>query len=316
MRYALSRLLQAIPVLLLSSILVFLLVHFAQGDPVRMALGIEASDEAVDAMRRAYGLNQPLWVQYASWLGGVLAGNFGRSVLTGYDVSELLAQRLPATFALAFVAIVFSILLALPLGIVAALNRNRFADHVVTTVTSIAIAVPQFWLGILFILVMAVQLGWFPAGGYVSPLESPFGFARIVFLPALTLSLYIAAALARFIRTSLVDVLQEDYIRTARSKGMAQHTIVIVHALRNALIPAVTVLGVQFGRLLAGTIIVEAVFSWPGLGQLMLSAINNRDFAVVQGALMLFVVLVVASNLITDFLYSIIDPRIRNEAGR
>jgi peptide/nickel transport system permease protein len=307
---------QTVPVLLIASIAVFLLVHFAEGDPVRMALGIEASDEAVAAMRHEYGLDQPLWNQYLSWLGGVVTGDFGRSILTSFMVGDLLFQRLPATFLLALVAIVMSIVIALPMGIIAALNRGRFLDHVVTALTSIAIAVPHFWIGILFILLFSVQLGWLPAGGYISPTDSPAGFLRIVTLPALTLSLYIAAALARFVRASLIDVMQEDYIRTARSKGLGFAGVVAVHAIRNALIPAVTVLGVQFGRLLAGTIIVEAVFSWPGLGQLMLSAINNRDFPVIQGALMLFIVLVVASNLITDLLYSVIDPRIRTDAAR
>lgn len=316
MSFLLNRLGQTIPVLLLASVAVFLLVYFAEGDPVRMALGIEATDEAIAAMRMEYGLDQPLWMQYLRWLGGALTGDFGRSILTTFEVRDLLFQRLPATFLLAAVAVIISVLIALPLGIVAALNRGRLVDHVVTTLTSVAIAVPHFWVGILFILFFSVQLGWFPAGGYVSPVHNLAGFLRIVALPALTLSLYIAAALARFIRASLIDVMQEDYIRTARSKGLSQSSVVLVHAIRNGLIPAVTVLGVQFGRLLAGTIIVEAVFSWPGLGQLMLSAINNRDFPVIQGALMLFILLVVASNLITDVLYSVIDPRIRSEKSR
>jgi peptide/nickel transport system permease protein len=316
MKYVLGRILQAVPVLLLASVIVFMLVQFAAGDPVRMALGLEASPEAIASMRHRLGLDQPLWVQYVGWLTGVLHGDFGTSILNSFPVAVLLQQRFPATLMLALVAICFSVMIALPLGVFAALARGRLFDRLVTTLTSVAIAVPHFWLGILFILVFAVQLGWFPAGGYTSPVDSPARFANVVFLPALTLSLYVAAALTRFIRTSLVDVLQVDYIRTARSKGLGPRAVVIVHALRNALIPAVTVLGVQFGRLLAGTIIVEAVFSWPGLGQLMLSAINNRDAPVVQGVFLLFVVLVVFSNLATDILYSVIDPRIRIDASR
>jgi peptide/nickel transport system permease protein len=205
--------------------------------------------------------------------------------------------------------------IAFPLGILAALHSGRTFDRFVTALTSIAISIPHFWLGILFVLLFAVKLGWFPAGGYAAPTESPARFAQLVFLPALTLSVYIAAALTRFVRTSMVEVLHQDYIRTAHSKGLVPRTIIVRHAVRNALVPAVTVLGVQFGRLLAGTIIVEAIFAWPGLGQLMLGAIHNRDFPVGQGAFLVFVVLVILSNLVTDLLYCVIDPRIRLERG-
>jgi peptide/nickel transport system permease protein len=217
---------------------------------------------------------------------------------------------MPATFALAGVAILFAVAISFPVGIIAAVRHARVFDHVVTILTSVAIAVPHFWLGILLVLLFAVELNWLPAGGYVSPAQSLSRFAQLVVLPALTLSLYIAASLTRFVRTSMLDVLQQDYIRTAHSKGLSPRVVVFVHAARNALLPAATVLGVQFGRLLAGTIIVEAIFAWPGLGQLMLSAINNRDFPVVQGTFLVFVVMVIVSNLVTDVLYSVIDPRI------
>lgn len=315
MSYVARRLLQAVPVLFLASIPVFLIIHLAEGDPVLMLLGVEATTETIEAMRERLGLDQPLWKQYLDWITGVLSGDFGRSVMSSFTVGELLRQRLPATFALAFVAIAFAVIMAFPLGIAAALRHGRLLDRLVTVVTSIAISIPHFWLGILFVLLFAVELRWLPAGGYAAFTESPAEFARLIFMPALTLSIYIAAALTRFVRTSMVEVLHQDYIRTAHSKGLWPRTVILRHAIRNALIPAVTVLGVQFGRLLAGTIIVEAVFAWPGLGQLMLGAIHNRDFPVVQGAFLVFVVLVILSNLITDVLYSVIDPRIRMERG-
>lgn len=310
MRYLVGRLLQILPVMFMASIPVFLIIHLAEGDPVLMLLGVEATTKSIEAMRHRLGLDQPLWQQYVNWIVGILNGNVGRSVMLSFTVHDLLAQRIPATFALAGVAILFAMIMAFPLGIVAAIRRGSVFDHIVTAGTSVAIAIPHFWLGIIFVLLFAVELNWLPAGGYVSPIDSPAKFAQLVFLPALTLSLYIAAALTRFVRTSMSEVLQLDYIRTAHSKGLSPATVILVHAARNALIPAVTVVGVQFGRLLAGTIIVEAIFAWPGLGQLMLSAINNRDFPVVQGAFLVFVVMVIVSNLVTDLLYSLIDPRI------
>lgn len=311
MIFVMRRLLQALPVMFLASIPVFLIIHLAEGDPVLMLLGVEATTETIEAMRERLGLDQPLWKQYMDWISGILVGDFGRSVMSDFTVAELLSQRIPATFSLAVVAILIAVLIALPMGIAAALRRGRWFDYFVTAFTSVAISIPHFWLGILFVLLFAVELNWLPAGGYVAFSDSPTRFMELVFLPALTLSLYISATLTRFIRTAMGEVLTEDYIRTAYSKGLSARPVIVRHAMRNALIPAVTALGVQFGRLLAGTIIVEVIFAWPGLGQLMLGAIKNRDFPVVQGAFLVFIVLVIVSNLITDMLYSVIDPRIR-----
>jgi peptide/nickel transport system permease protein len=313
--YAVRRLLQAIPVLFLASIPIFLIIRLAEGDPVMMLLGVEATRETVQAMRERLGLDQPLWRQYGTWISGVATGNLGRSVMTDFGVAELLRQRLPATFGLAVVALVIGSAVAFPVGIVAALRRGGRLDAAVTAATSVAISIPHFWLGILLVLLFALKLGWVPAGGYVAPSVDPVRYLRLVALPALTLALYIAAILARFSRASMAEVLHQDYVRTAHAKGLSVRTVVLKHALRNALAPAVTVLGVQLGRLMAGTIIVEVIFAWPGLGQLILGAINNRDYPVVQGALLLFVVLVVIANLVTDLLYSAIDPRIALEAS-
>jgi peptide/nickel transport system permease protein len=309
-RYLVDRLLQMLPVLFLASVPVFLIIHLAEGNPVLMLLGVDATAETIEAMRQRLGLDHPLWQQYVDWIWGILRGDLGRSMMTNFTVQDLLIQRTPATFELAIVAIFMAIVMAFPLGVAAALRRGRLFDHCVTAFTSLAIAVPHFWLGILFVLFFAVEMGWLPAGGYASPFDAPGQFAELVFLPALTLSFYIAASITRFVRASMIEVLQQDYIRTAHSKGLPPHVVIYVHAARNALIPAITVLGVQFGRLLAGTIIVEAIFAWPGLGQLMLGAINTRDYPVVQGSFLVFVVLVIVSNLATDLLYSVIDPRI------
>jgi ABC-type dipeptide/oligopeptide/nickel transport system permease component len=308
--YVLRRLFQTVPVLFLASIPVFLIMRLAEGDPVMMLLGVEATRETILAMRERLGLDQPLWRQYWAWITGALAGDLGRSVMSDFTVAELLRQRLPATFMLAVVAVSVGSVVAFPVGIVAALRRGGWFDAIVTAATSIAISIPHFWLGILLVLLFALKLGWLPAGGYVAPTADPVGYLRLVALPAVTLALYIAAILVRFARASMSEVLHQDYVRTARGKGLTQRVVVLKHALRNALIPAVTVLGVQFGRLMAGTIIVEVIFAWPGLGQLILGAIHNRDYPVVQGTLLLFIVLVVVSNLVTDLLYSVIDPRI------
>jgi len=314
--FVLRRLLAAIPVIFLASIPVFLVIHLAEGDPVLMLLGVEAPTETIEAMRERLGLNLPLWQQYGRWVGGIVTGDFGRSVMSDFTVSELLASRIPATLSLAIVAMAMAIAISFPLGIYTALQRGRWFDRFVSVLTSVAISIPHFWLGILLVLLFAVKLNWLPAGGYAPFTESPWRFAQLVFLPAFTLSLYLAAILTRFVRTSMAEVLTEDYIRTARSKGVPGRLIVTRHAVRNALIPVVTALGVHFGRLLSGTIIVEVIFAWPGLGQLMLGAINNRDFPVVQATFLVFIVLVIVSNLVTDILYSIIDPRIRLHEAR
>ena len=311
MMYVARRLLQAIPVMFLASIPVFLILHLAPGDPALMLLGVEAPKETVQAMRTRLGLDQPLWLQYVRWLGRVLSGDLGRSVMSDFTVARLLRDRIATTFSLAVVAIGLASLLGIPAGIAAALRHGRWADRSIGLLTSVAICVPQFWLGILLILLFALRLGWLPAGGYVPITVAPLQHVKLVLLPALTLALYIAAILTRFVRASMLEVLGQDYVRTAHAKGVPPVLVVARHALRNALIPAVTVLGIQFGRLLAGTIIVEAIFAWPGLGQLVLGAVNNRDYPVVQGALLIFVVFVVLSSLLADLLYSAIDRRIR-----
>jgi peptide/nickel transport system permease protein len=306
------RLLQALPVLFLASIPVFLILHLAPGDPAILLAGEDATDADIEVIRNYLGLDKPLPVQYATWLGRVLQGDLGISFFSqGSSVTDLILQRLPATLEIAITGLLLAILISVPLGIVAALKRNRWPDHLIMGASTVSIAIPNFWLGILMLLAFALWLGWLPAGGRpVSFLEDPLTSLRFLILPAFTLSLFSAAVLVRFVRASMMEVLHQDYIRTAYSKGLSFRTIVYKHALRNALIPAITALGVQLGQLLTGTIVLEVVFSWPGLGQLILGAITGRDYQLVQGCILVFVVIFVLVNLVTDLIYGLVDPRI------
>lgn len=311
MTYIGRRILQAIPVILLASLPIFMLLHAAPGDPALMVAGEDASESTVAAVRRELGLDRPIHIQYVTWLGDLVRGDLGSSFLSDLPVSRLIAQRLPATLELAVTAMILSVLIAIPVGALAAVNRGKLLDRIVTVGTTAGIAIPNFWIGILLVLVFGLTFRLFPAGGRVPLLEDPIQGARHLLLPALTLAITLSSNLARFVRASMLEVLPEDYVRTARSKGLREHAVVFRHALRNSLIPMLTVLGIQFGRLLAGSIIIESIFNWPGIGSLMLSAIRSRDFPVIQGTLALFMLIVIVTNLVTDVLYGVIDPRIR-----
>jgi peptide/nickel transport system permease protein len=317
-RYIVNRLLQALPVLFLASIPVFLILHLAPGDPASLLAGEDATDEEVQVIREYLGLDKPLITQYGIWLTRVAHGELGQSYfMNDVPVEDLILQRLPATLELSIAGIILALLIAVPFGILAALKRGRWPDHLVMGSSTISIAIPNFWLGILVLLLFALWLDWLPAGGRrVAFLDDPIESLRFMILPALTLALSVAAVLVRFVRASLIEVLYQDYIRTAYAKGLPFRKILYKHALLNALIPAVTSLGVQFGQLLPGAIVVELVFSWPGLGQLILGAITGRDYQLVQGCLLVFVVIVVGTNLITDLLYGVLDPRINVSGGR
>ncbi len=295
MIYVLRRLVQAIPVILLASIPIFLLIHAAPGDPALMIVGEDASDAAIAAIRRELRLDRPLHVQYLLWLGDLLRGDLGRSFLSGLPVSQLIVQRLPATLELALVATVLSVVIAIPLGAWAAVRRGKLVDRLITIGTTFGIAIPNFWIGILLVLLFGLTFRWLPAGGRVPILDDPLLALKHLILPAATLAIALSANLARFVRSSMLEVLPQDYVRTARSKGLRDRVVIFRHALRNSLIPMLTVLGVQFGRLLAGSIIIESIFTWPGIGSLMLTAIRSRDFPVIQGTLVLFMVIVIVA---------------------
>jgi peptide/nickel transport system permease protein len=309
--YIARRLAQAVPVVLLSTVAVFALLRLVPGDPALILAGPDAPPEVVAAVRAEMGLNQPLPVQYLVWLAHVARGDFGRSFISRLPVADLIAQRIPATLELALAAFLLVVLIALSTGVAAALAQRSWMDWVISSLNAVAIAVPNFWLGILVIIVFALVLGWLPPGGQVDLARDLGQGLKSLLLPALTLALSPAASVSRLVRASMLEVLHEDYVRTARAKGLAGRTIVLRHVLRNALVPVVTLLGLQFGHLLGGAVIVESVFAWPGVGRLILDAIANRDYVVVQAALLLLVLVFVFVNLLIDLLYGLLDPRIR-----
>ncbi len=283
--------------------LVFFLIHFIPGDPVDVMLGEMARPADRVALRSALGLDQPIFTQLQGYLSGLLHFDLGVSLHSQRPVSELLLERLPATAELALAALAVALVVAFPLGILAALRRNTGWDYGAMTFSLLGVSIPNFWMGPMLILVFSVWMGWFPVSGRVGP-------ASLV-LPALTLGTALAAVLARMVRSSLLEVLQEDYVRTARAKGLSRSRVILRHALGNALLPVITVLGLQFGTLLGGAVITEMVFSWPGIGSLTIEAIQNRDYPVVQGCVLLISFAYVTVNFLTDLAYVVIDPRIR-----
>ncbi|WP_406857994.1 ABC transporter permease [Alsobacter sp. KACC 23698] len=310
-RYLLGRLASLVPILFGTSLVSFLLIRLVPGDPAMALLGMEADDAALAALRHKLALDQSLPLQYASWLGRILTGDFGRSIQGGRDVLPLLGSALVPTALLSVAALAISLVISIPAGIVAATRRNSAADYVASLLSLCGLSLPSFWLGILLILLFSITLPILPASGYVSPLADPGGFLRHLILPALTLGAALAAATMRMTRAAMLEVLRADYIRTARAKGIAPRRVIWRHALGNAQIPIVTLLGIQMGQLLGGVVITETVFSWPGIGKLTVDAIFARDYPVVQGAVLLTATLFVLINLATDLVYTVIDPRVR-----
>jgi peptide/nickel transport system permease protein len=310
-RYLLRRLLQSIPVIFFSTFLVFLVIHLIPGDAATVLAGPNATAETLAAVRTDMGLDQPLVVQYFVWVGHLLEGDLGRSTLSGQPIVKLLQARAPATIELTLAAMLMSLVIAVPLGILSATHVRGRLEWVISTIQSLWLAIPNFWAGILAIIVFSLILHWLPPGGRVADGSDLGGSIKSLILPATTLSLYLAAALSRFIKFNLLEVFFDDFVRTARAKGLSNAAVMYRHALRNALLPVITILGVQFASLLGGTVIIESVFSWPGVGGLMLDGIANRDYAVVQGGLLLLVLLFIIINLLVDLTYALVDPRIR-----
>jgi peptide/nickel transport system permease protein len=309
--YILGRLLQFIPTLFVVSIIVFLMVRAIPGDPAHILLGPTARPEQIELLRASMGLNEPIWTQYLRWIEGVARGDLGRSWINNFPVAELIRQKLPATVALSIGSMVVALLIALPLGILSALRPGSWIDRVAGLYNGLMLAIPTFWLGVLLVLVVSLRLGWLPPSGYVPFSEDPLGAIKLLLLPSLTLGAYLSAIFARFLRTAMEEVLAQDYVRTATGKGLPGRAVVRDHVLRNALIPVVTMLGIQFGGLLGGTVIVEAIFDWPGLGRLLVTSISSRDYAVVQGTILLAATSFLVVNLLTDLTYGLLDPRIR-----
>lgn len=301
-KYIFRRLALLVPILLGVSILVFLVMRLIPGDPARQSLGPEATGEQVASLRKAWRLDEPLPVQYFAWLERALTGDLGRSTVSRVPVVEELASRFPATLELTLAAMLVAMVLGLVFGIAGAVWHNSPVDRLTMIAALLGICTPSFWLGLLLLLAFSVKLNWFPAAG-------AGGISHLV-LPALTLGIGAAAIVARVTRSSMIDVLSDDYIRTARAKGLRQRAVVMQHAMKNAMIPVLTILGLEFGGLLAGSVVTETVFSYPGIGQLLIRSIGNRDFPIVQGALLLFSIQFVLINLVVDLLYAKADPRI------
>ena len=304
-RYLIRRILLTIPVILGVATLVFSLIHLVPGDPAEAMLGEGASAKDVAELRTRLGLDKPLWEQYRTFMGGLVRGDLGVSFRTNQPVSTAITERVPATVELALASMAVAILFAVPLGIIAAVKRGTAADHAAMTVALAGISIPNFWLGPMLAIVFAVYLGWLPVSGR--------GGWESLILPAISLGAALAAILARMTRASLLEELRELYVRAARARGVTRSRAILRHALRNSLIPLVTILGLQFGAVLTGAVITETIFAWPGIGRLLIQSISFRDYPVVQGCILLIAITYVTVNLITDLLYGALDPRIRFE---
>ncbi|MCS7464279.1 ABC transporter permease subunit [Paenibacillus doosanensis] len=302
-RYALQRLLGVIPLLFVVSVLVFMFIHLIPGDPARLVAGKDATLEEINGIREQLGLNLPLWQQYIHYMGKLLHGDLGDSLRSGLPVSDMLKSRFMPTVILTFLSLGWALVIGLLIGTISAVNRNRWPDYAGMLTAISGISVPGFWLGLVFIQIFSVELGWFPTGGVDS-------WSSYV-LPSITLGAGIMSMLARFSRSSMLETMREDYIRTGRAKGLREFVVVGRHALRNSLIQVVTVAGLQFGFLLGGSVMVETVFSIPGLGRLLVDSIAFRDYTVIQALLLLFATQFILINLIVDMLYGVLNPKIR-----
>lgn len=303
--FLVRRILLTVPVLLGVATLVFSLIHLVPGDPAQAMLGDGASPQDIAELRTSLGLDRPLPSQYVAFMKSAVTGDLGRSFRTGQPVTQMIAERVPATAELALAAMTVAIVLAIPLGIVAAVWKNTWADHAAMTFSLAGISIPNFWLGPLLAIVFAVELGWLPVSGR--------GTLAHLVLPAVSLGLALSAILARMTRASLLEELGELYVRAARSRGVSPAAAVLGHALRNSLIPLVTIVALQFGAVLTGAVITETIFAWPGIGRLLIQSIGFRDYPMVQGCILLIAVTYVSVNLLTDILYGVLDPRIRLE---
>src|SRR5713226_3004878 len=310
MRLLVQRVLYTLPVIWLVVSLVFLLIHLVPGDPIQQMLGEGAPPADIAATRHAYGLDAPLGEQYIRYWKGVLHGDLGPSFRYNQSVTRLVAQRYPYTLKLTLASLFVAIILSIPAGVRSAQRRNPWDDRLLSVISLFGLSFPNFALGPILILLFAIQLGWLPVSG--AGTGGPITFLLHLILPAITLGLSLAAILTRMVRTAMLEELNQDYIRTARAKGLTENAVVYRHALRNALIPVLTIIGLQFGSLLAGAIVTEPIFSWPGIGRLTLSAIANRDYALVQGCILAVGLTYVAVNLLTDVAYTIANPRMRS----
>lgn len=303
-RYILRRLIMIVPVLIGISIFVFLLIHLTPGDPARLMLGESAPTAQLEALRESMGLNDPIYIQYFNWLKKAVRFDFGRSLRSKKQVTTEILDRLPATAQLAGAAVLFAIIVGIPVGIISASKPNSWFDNIAMVGALTGVGMPVFWQGIMLILIFSVTLSWFPPSGRM-------GGIKYIILPAITLGTASTASIARLTRSAMLDVLQHDYIRTARSKGLPKTKVILRHGLRNALIPVVTMVGLQFGSLMSGAVLTETIFAWPGIGRMVVEAINNKDFPLVQGTVMTFALVYALINLAVDVTYAFLDPRLK-----
>jgi peptide/nickel transport system permease protein len=311
--YLLKRVFILLVTLILVSMVIFAVLMVIPSDPAQIILGIHATPETLEVLRNKLGLDRPVVIRYLSYMKNLMTGDMGRSITYDVPISSLIFSRLQVTIPLALLSMIFAILLSIPMGIYSALHRNRIGDYGIMVFSQMGLAVPAFWAGILLILLFAVTLHWFPAGGFQHWLSDPMRALKSLLLPALSLGFVRAAVLTRMTRSSMLEVLGEDYIRTARSKGLPSRVVVFKHAFRNAIIPVLTIVGLQAGDLLAGAIIIENVFHLPGIGRLVFEAIGQRDLPVVQGVVLFIATMIVVINFVIDIAYRYLDPRIRYE---
>jgi peptide/nickel transport system permease protein len=309
--YVIKRILYAIPVLILVTVIVFSLIHLIPGDPIRIMLGINAKPEQIDALKKELNLDKPIVVQYFLWLKNVATGDFGFSIRSKEPVFKLIMQRLPNTLVLAISALIFSVFFSIILGVIAAYKRNTPLDYSAMIIAVLGVSIPSFWMGIMLILVFAMTFRVLPSMGAVGFLKDPVQAIKHLILPALSLGIVLMGYLTRVTRSQMLDVLNQDYIRTARSKGLKENSVIFIHALKNAMIPVVTVIGIQFAFLMGGDVLIEQIFAWPGIGRLALSSIFNRDYPVVQGVVLVSAVIFVFVNLIVDILYRFLNPKVK-----
>lgn len=318
-RYFVQRVLQLIPVLILVSVAVFLIIRIIPGDPVLVMLGIDPeerariSEEQYESLKHQLGYDRPIYVQYVNWVSRIVQGDMGLSLRSRRPIFDVIFERYPATLYLALAALLTGVLIAIPMGVIAAMRQNTSVDYAAMGFALWGIAVPNFWLALMLIVLFSLKLGWLPSIGYASPLENPWLFLQHVFLPAIVMGTDLAAPLTRYIRAEMLEQLTQDYVRTAWAKGLPARMVIVRHALKNSLIAAVTVIGLQTARLLGGSTIVETVFSWPGVGRLLIEGIYSRDYPIVQGAVLLIAVTFVFINLFVDIVYKWLDPRIKLE---
>jgi peptide/nickel transport system permease protein len=308
-RYFGWRLLSMVVAMIGVSTVVFFLVHLIPGDPVRVALGTRFNEQLYNTKRAQAGLDRPLLEQYVRWLGSAAHGDLGVSFRSDRTVTSVVLERLPATLSLAFAALLVALVIAVPIGVFSAVRSGSKLDYLATAGSQVGVSVPDFWAGIMYILLFALTLGWFDPSGYVSPFDDPIGYLRHLALPAFTVGLISGSILTRFVRSAVLEAMNQDYVRTATAKGLKPRTIVFRHVLPNAAIPIVTVIGLQLGFLLGGVVVVEVIFAWPGIGRLALTAVDDRDYTVLQGAVLYLAFTFLVINLLVDVLYAVLDPR-------